>query len=276
MNLKKHLTRRTVLKTGIAALGASTVSTSNSFAVPKYPGETRVLFLIGDYWHNGVAQETHWRTVLRSSGFRLMFAQSSRFVTPEALAQADLFVVARYAGPDSLGWTPEGVIEDRPAPASWMTDSQENSIVANVRRGMGLLSMHCSLWNPECKNYMELLGVKKPLMHGPVQHVKIHNINQNHPISAGLKDFDISLDENFGAELDKSRTTLLYKSTGQQDGRLDNAAWCREEVNGRVVALLFGHLPQPFHVPEVKYLMWRSAHWAMKRTIPEVTFEQGY
>ena len=267
--------RRTVLKTGIATLGAAAAS-QNMFAAPKNPGETRVLFLVGDYWHNGVAQESHWRNVLSQTGWRLMFAQSSQFVTPNALKQADLFVVARYAGPDSLGWTPKGVIEQRPEPSPWMTDEQEDAIVANVRRGMGLLSMHCTIWNPERKKFMEVLGVTKPTMHGPVQPVKIHSINPNHAITKGIGNFDISLDENFGAELDESRLTLLYKSTGQQDSRTDNAAWCRDEGNGRVVALLFGHIPQPFHTAEAKYLMWNSAHWAMKRDIPAAEFKVGY
>ncbi|MBN1291544.1 MAG: ThuA domain-containing protein [Candidatus Latescibacteria bacterium] len=271
----KKTTRRTVLKTGITALTAA-ASATNVLAIPRLPGETRVLLLLGDYWHNGVAQESHWRRVLGPTGFRLMFAQSSQFVTPEALALADLFIVERYAGPDSLGYVPQGIIEDRPNGAPWMTAEQEDAIVANVRRGMGLISMHCSIWNPESKKYMELLGVEKPIMHGPVQHVRIHDINQSHPITKGVGDFDIVLDENFGAVLFPGKQTLLYKSTGQQDNRTDNAAWCREEGEGRVVALLFGHLPQPFQTKAAKQFMWRSAHWAMKRDIPPENLENGY
>ena len=269
-------TRRNILKSGIAALSAASLPLNNALAIPKMPMETRAIVLVGDYWHNVTAQESHWRNVLKGSGIRLIFAQSSQFVTPEALELADLFIVARYSGPDSLGWVPDGMIEDRPSGAPWMTPAQENAIVENVRRGMGLLSMHSSIWNPKNTKYMELLGVIEPIMHGPVQPVKIHGINQKHPITKGLKDFDISLDENFGAVLDETKTTLLYKSTGQQDNRLDNAAWCRDEGNGRAVALLFGHVPQPFHAKEVKQVMWRSAHWAMNRDIPPDALGTGY
>ncbi len=270
-------TRRMALKTGFAALATGAAFSSDVFASPKMPGETRVIFLVGDYWHNGVAQESHWRGILGPTGWRLLFAQSSQFVTPEAISRADLFVSARYAGPDSLGFTPDGVVEDRPTPAPWMTDAQENAIAENVRsRGMGVLNMHCSIWNPERKRYMELLGVSKPIMHGPVQRVKIHDINQTHPITRGVRDFEIDLDENFGAELTANTSTLLYKSTGVQDNRTDNAAWCREEGEGRVVSLLFGHVPQPFHRPEIKTVMWRSAHWALGRDIPPADFQRGY
>ena len=276
MNLQNTISRRSVLKTGTISFAAGTVFSGNIFAALKNPGETRVLFLVGDYWHNGVAQESHWRRVLADTGWRLMFAQSSQFVTPNALDNADLFVVARYAGPDSLGWTPEGIIEERPKPAPFMTDEQQDTIVKNVRRGMGLLSMHCSIWNPDRTKYMDILGVKKPIMHGPVQPVKFHDFNQNHPITKGITDFLNPDDENFGAELDESRVTLLYKSTGTEDNRTDNAAWCREEGEGRVVALLFGHTQMPFHTAQVKDIMWRSAHWAMKRDIPQAEFKTGY
>jgi len=269
--------RREALKTGLAAFAAGAAISPEAFAAPKIPGETRVLLLVGDYWHNGVAQESHWRGVLGPTGWRLLFAQSSQFVTPEAISKADLFISARYDGSDSLGFTPDGVVEDRPAPAPWMTGAQENALVENVRnRGMGLLNMHCSIWNPERKQYMELLGVEKPIMHGPVQRVAIHDINQSHPISKGIKDFEIDLDENFGSELAAGKSTLLYKSTGAQDKRTDNAAWCREDGKGRVVSLLFGHVPQPFHRPEVKTLMWRASHWAMGRAIPPSDFKLGY
>jgi hypothetical protein len=269
--------RRRALQSGFAALAAGAAIAPDAFSAPRMPGETRVLLLVGDYWHNGVAQESHWRRVLGPTGWRLLFAQSSQFVTPEAIAKADLFISARYAGPDSLGFTPEGIIEDRPTPAPWMTDAQEDALVENVRnRGMGLLNMHCSIWNPERKKYMDLLGVEKPIMHGPVQRVNIHDINQTHPISKGIKDFEIALDENFGSELISGKSILLYKSTGQQDKRTDNASWCREDGKGRVVSLLFGHEPQAFHPAAVKTLMWRASHWVIRRDIPPSDFKTGY
>ncbi len=270
-------TRRTAIKTGLAAFATGTALSYDVFAAPKAPGETRVLFLVGDYWHNGVAQESHWRGVLGPTGWRLLFAQSSRFVTPETLRQADLFVVARYAGPDSLGFTTDTIVEKRPEPAPWMTDEQEAAIVENVAgRGMGLIHSHCSTWNPEKKRYMELMGIEKPIMHGPVQRVSIHDLNQTHPITKGLGDFVIDLDENFGVELVPDKTTVLYKSTGQQDNRIDVGAWCLDAGKGRAVGLHFGHVPQPFHRPEVKTVMWRSAFWAMRRDIPASDFKQGY
>jgi type 1 glutamine amidotransferase len=273
---ERKVNRRTALAAGLATLAAGSAS-YEALAAPKAPGETRVLFLVGDYWHNGVAQETHWRRVLESTGWRLLFAQSSQFVTKESLGFADLFVVARYAGPDSLGFTGQRVVEKRPEGAPWMTDEQEAAIVENVTgRGMGLLHMHCSTWNPEKKKYMELMGIVKPIMHGPVQVVKLHDLNQDHPVTKGLGDFTIGLDENFGVELDPAKTTVLYKSTGEQDKRTDIASWCSDAGKGRVVGIHFGHEPQAFQPMESKTVMWRAAHWAMRRDIPPSDFKTGY
>ena len=141
----KNPSRRKFLKAGVASLAASAATTHSLFAAPKKPGEVRVLFLVGDYWHNNMTQEIHWREVLESTGWRLLFAQSSQFVTPAVLSKADLFVFCRYAGPDSQGFSSEEIVEFRATGAPWMTNAQENAIVENVKRGMGLLPYHCSI-----------------------------------------------------------------------------------------------------------------------------------
>ena len=270
------ISRREVLKAGFIVGAGTMASSENIFSSPKTSGEIRVLFLVGDYWHNGMAQESHWRNVLGPTGWKLLFAQSSQFVTPQTLKQADLLVVARYSGPDSIGWSSEGIVEDRPTPAPFMTEEQETAIIDNVQRGMGLLAMHCTVWNNDRKKFLNLIGIKESAMHGPVQYVKIHDINQTHPITKGITEFDIELDENFGANVDEKRVTVLYKSTGMQDGRVDNAAWCCEAGNGRIVALLAGHTQNPFHKGQFKEIMWRSAHWALKRDLPQTEFHDGY
>ena len=90
--------RRKFLKTGLAVGAAYGVTANPLLAETKKPGEVRVVFLAGDYWHNGVMYERHWRRILGVTGWRLMFAQSAKFITPEVLDQTDLFVFSRYGG----------------------------------------------------------------------------------------------------------------------------------------------------------------------------------
>ena len=269
MHHDSTVSRRALLKAGAVTFAASAVNPLPiSGAAPKQPGETRVVFLVGDYWHNPVMQEHHWRRVLGPTGWRLMFAQSSGFLTPAELTLADLFVVCRYAGPDSLGWSPDRFIEDRTASAPFMTDEQQDAIIENVHRGMGLISVHCSIWNPERAKYLELLGVTKSIMHTKVQPAHIHELNDGHPITQGIEPFDIGDDEIFNADIKPGASTLLFKTSGEEEPINANGGWCRDAGNGRVVSLLPGHVPHPYMVGSYRKIMWRSAHWAMKRNIP--------
>ncbi|HDY88089.1 MAG TPA: hypothetical protein ENH82_08260 [bacterium] len=276
MNNRTTFSRRNLLKTGIVSFAGASVTT-NLFAAPKQPGETRVIFLIGDYWHNPVMQEHHWRSVLGPTRWRMMFSQSSQFVTPETLKLADLFIVCRYAGPDSLGWAPDRMIEDRPPGAPFMTDEQENAMIENVNRGMGLLSIHCSIWNPEREKFLGLIGAEKSIMHTKVQPAHIHELNPKHPITRGIEPFDTGDDEIFNADLKPGQSELLFKTSGEEQKINANGGWCREEGKGRVVALLPGHIPSPYMKGSYKKIMWRSAHWAMKKDIPtEDHCKDGY
>ena len=141
MSVLKKLNRRKILKSAIASLACTAVTTNPLLASWKAHGETRVIVLGGDFYHNAVTQEQSWRRVLGPAGWRLMFTQDSDFITPEVLSKADLFILCRYATDTqdtnfSLGFCPDRFVEDRPAPSVFMTDDQENAIVENVRRGM--------------------------------------------------------------------------------------------------------------------------------------------
>ena len=77
MIFKKNTNRRSALTALLSSIGIGALAPEAAFAAKKKPGETRVLFLIGDYWHNGVTQEKNWRHVLGPSGFRRMVCAGS-------------------------------------------------------------------------------------------------------------------------------------------------------------------------------------------------------
>ena len=294
MNCLLKTSRRKFIGTGLGILTASSVSASSLLSSPKEKGEVRVLFLFGDYWHDSITMEKHWRRILGNTGWRLLFAQSSQFVTPEILSQTDLFIFCRYSGADAFGWTPDGIIENRPAPSPWMTDEQEEAIIKNVERGMGLIPFHCAIFNDDKKKYMELLGVKQPYIHGNIRWMtSFYGMNQEHPITKGVEPFE-ELDEIFGADMNDVKYDLLFqgKQVSSQEGRVPTWAtefkvkidpvivrpggWTREIGNGRVVYLNCGSTQEVYWRKSMKELMWRSAHWAMKKEIPPVEFVEGY
>ena len=275
MFFRNKSTRRSMLKTWLASLTATAISPNPLCAAKKQPGETRVIFLVGDYWHNGVTQEKNWRHVLGPAGWRLMFAQASHFVTPEALAEADLFVVARYAKTNSLGWAPDRVVENRLDEVPFLTEEREQAVIENVQRGMGLLAMHCSIWHQGRDKFLDLLGVKEPHMHTKVQPALLHKLNRNHPITKGIEPCKIAEDEIFSADLISGRSVPLFNLKGDEQPIDTTGGWCHEYGSGRVVVLLPGHNPHPFHKKSFKEIMWRSAYWAMKRDIQPCDLNDG-
>ena len=268
MAKSSNISRRNILKTGASALAGAAAGVNPLLASPKQPGETRVVFLVGDIWHNPIMQEHFWRRTLSSTGWRLQFAQSAAFVTPDVLKDADLFIFARYAGGDSLGWDPSKLVEDRTTSGYFMSEEHEAAIVEYVNRGMGIIAVHCSVVQNDRQNYMSMLGIKEYIPHTKVQPAHIHNLNQNHPITKGIEPFDTGDDEIFDAVMIEDKTTPLFNTSGEEEKVDAHGGWCREEGSGRIVALLPGHIPTPYMKEPYRKIMWRSAHWAMKRDIP--------
>lgn len=79
-----------------------------------------------------------------------------------------------------------------------MSSELEDAIVNNVTtRGMDFMSLHCTCWSPDYKKLNEIMGIEG-IMHGFVQTVHLH---QYHPITKGIGDFALPLDENFEVKL---------------------------------------------------------------------------
>ena len=205
-----------------------------------------------------------------------MFAQSAQFITPDALRYTDLFILVRGTDPDELGFSPDGVVEDRAAPAPFMTMPQEDAIIENVHRGMGLLAMHSSSRHPNNVRYLNLIGVEKTVNHGQLQRVRLHTFNQDHPITQGItRDITIGIDQTLDSQLTDDVDTVLFYESGDVNTENMKTAWCLERGEGRVAALMPGHLPEPRNNPQYKQMMFRAAHWALKKGIPEIRFRFG-
>ena len=275
MIFRNRLNRRRILKAGLAGLASSAVSIPQSYAAmpegirPKARGETLVVYLGGDQLHNYIQQCNTIKTICGQSGWRLLYTYDNHSVTPELLSQADLFIYTRWEG--FVGyWDPMPVMDTTVSIKREKFDYDKflETIMDNVKnRGMGFMALHCTIAHMSKKEFCNFMGIK-PMMHGPVQTVHMHNFNQNHPISRGIEDFDLPLDENFGVELIDPDAISLYESTGHDDKRHDIAGWCLENGNGRIVGLVAGHTYTAWRNKTYQKLYWRGAHWAMKMDIP--------
>lgn len=273
MSTQKKTSRRTALKAGLAAAASAAIITPDGHAAlpheikPKAPGEKRAVFLGGDVLHNFRAQEPAVRRICERAGCKVYSVHDARFVTPELISDADILLIQRWLG--SLpGWVPGPVYEEAPPQDHYMTDELEDAIVDNVKnRGMGFVSLHCTLWAMARKKFTEMLGIRA-IIHGPLQLVHVHNFNQNHPITTGMEPFDIPIDENFGVELVNRNAVPLYETFGYSDKRRDIGGWCLEQGRGRVAGFAAGHTYFAYQDPNYLKMIRRGVYWVMKRDIP--------
>ncbi len=237
--------------------------------IPKIPGETRVIAIMGgDYGHNAITPEIHIRELFSSlKTWRIIFVQSSRFFTPELLKDADLLITSRHGGADPIDWRPDGLVDSLREGASPWTVENVNAIIANVRnRGMGFLALHCTISsrNRALEDFLDAA----PIMHNEVQPLWVRDLNQDHPITRGMGKFLINLDEQFAAVIKSPETVTLFETTAIHDKRHAIGGWCLERGKGRIAAFLPGHGQWAYRIPEYQEILWRAAHWALRRDIP--------
>ena len=268
MHLSQKHSRRTVLKTGLAAAAALTAPKADALLSepePKKPGELKIVGAMGhDY-----RLETSIRPVMSHiKNARVWFARWYGPITPELLSDTDL-LITYYAG-DSFEWSPSG-LADTPGKnrASLYTEENVAAIKDNiVNRGMGWIAVHNTPWFAG-DELNTLLGADC-ILHKEIQPVIICGLNQNHPITKGIEPFIIQLDEQFGLFLrnpDDPDLTVLFKSQGVHDKRWTIQGLSAQRGKGRVVTLTPGHYEWTWYDVQYQEIMWRAAHWAMNLPI---------
>ncbi|MCE5251462.1 ThuA domain-containing protein [bacterium] len=262
--------KKGVLSAGLAALAAAAVTPQvHAAPKPKAPGETKIVAVMAhDTNHNGVTQEYYMRTIFESKkDWRLIFARASSLFTPELIGDADLLVTARTGIADPIDLTADPLADSMREGAQLWTDENVKAIINNIRnRGMGFLALHCTIYSRN-RDITDLLGIE-PIMHNEVQPIWVRDTNQDHPITQGIGRFFINLDEQFAVVIKSEYSTTLFETTAMHDKRNAVGGWCLENGKGRIVGLLPGHTADPYRLPEYQEIVWRAAHWAMRRDIP--------
>jgi hypothetical protein len=279
MNIFRSISRRRALKSGVtaAALTASAAPPASADGPDpikyaekfrKKPGETKIVCVMGDYWHNLKMYENHIRNIFRyNRDWNVYFVLASRYLTKELLSDTDLFIASRYGGSDDFPWTPDPIVGERPRSDVIWTQDHVDAVVDNVKnRGMGFIAAHCNVFSGST-GIEELMGIE-PLLHQEMQPMIVRDLNQEHPITKGLPPFTVTLDDQFDIELKyPERTTKLFNTLSVHDKRVAVNGWCLEQGKGRVVGLIPGQFQFVFRVPHYQELFWRAAYWAMNRTI---------
>lgn len=148
-----------------------------------------------------------------------------------------------------------------------LVEAEEQTIVGQVRQGMGMLRVHAGLVliEPESLSYRELNTgrfVSHPEYEGsvqlPVTYAPLRRVD--HPILEGVESFG-GVDEHYWCQLDVQRTDLLLAGTSAVG--TSAAIWAHDVGAGRVAALIPGHTSQVLMQPMMLKLPGNAARWCV-------------
>ena len=130
---------------------------------------------------------------------------------------------------------------------------------------MGLLALHNTILAGNSQ-FWDFLDVRE-VMYNELEPLWVTRINKNHPIMQGIGKFMIANDEQFAVIIKSTSTATLFETTAIHEKRQVISGWALDSGNGRIVGLLPGHTMDAYRAPEYQNIIWRAAHWAIKRTI---------
>jgi len=274
MGLFNKVRRQGVIRTGIPSLAALTAARPDAHAAlrTKSPGETKIVAIFGiTDWNNGVGHEIYVRKIFEiKKDWQLICVRANKFFTPELISDADLLITCRDGGADPIDFFSEngGVSDTLVKGEILWTDRNVKAIIDNVRnRGMGLLALHNSICAGN-RQFVDFLDVKE-IKANEFEPLWITRINKKHPITQGVGKFLIANDEQYVVIIKSKTTATLFETTAIHEKRQAVSGWALESGKGRIVGLLPGSTVHAYQAPEYQNIIWRAAHWAMKRDIQQ-------
>jgi uncharacterized protein len=160
----------------------------------------------------------------------------------------------------------------------WQSISEEGKadFLAFLKAGKGLLVLHHAVANyqkwPEYENiiggryYLEktmVKGVEKARsIYKHDVDFKVHIADLDHPVTRGLKDFQIH-DETYGLFDMGSESHLLL--TTEESTSAKNIGWAKTYGPARVVFIQLGHDGQAYGNPSYRQLVSQAIQWVSKR-----------
>jgi len=204
--------------------------------------------------HDYPAFLNDWKKLLSERGAVVDGAQ--RFPTADELAKTDVMIIYASDG---------GIVspEERAVLEPYLT------------RGGGLVTIHDGMCSNDASWFATIVGAAK--QHGEINfsagRMKLHFVDQTHPITQGLSDFEIN-DEAFfllrtAPEMHALATTALPSTHA---GEIVPQLWTYEKTlpggqRYRSFVSMQGHLYTNFTVPAYQNLLLRGIAWAGKRPV---------
>ncbi|MEL6924252.1 MAG: PVC-type heme-binding CxxCH protein, partial [Bacteroidota bacterium] len=204
------------------------------------PGRIEVLFLGHDNTHHhSAAYLPMLQEALAPKGFNFSYTEQLSDLNEDYLSNFDALMV--YANHDSI------------AP------DQERALLRFVKRGGGLLPIHCASYcfrNSE--EYVKLVGAQFKSHGEGVFSPQV--VQADHPITAGLAGFE-AWDETYVHDKHTDdRTVLMERVEGEHR---EPWTWTKEYGKGRMFYTASGHDERVWSQPGFHQLLERGLLWAV-------------
>jgi type 1 glutamine amidotransferase len=235
-----------------AGLLSESPNTSRVYSVAKRP---RALALIGDRYHSPIYIRDHLAPALLRENIPVTFIENVEALNADSLRDVQLLIILR----DGMNW-PNGYEQGKEV--KWMTDAQQQAIWDFVNNGGGFLALHNAQGiYPPGGLYYKLFGGDYG-GHPPPYTFTVRIENKNHPVTAGVEDFEI-FDEQHMVKYYLDREHLLMRSIAPNNDEAA-AGWWREMGKGRFCYLAPGHTPEALGHPMMQRLIRNAVNWVLR------------
>ncbi|MFD1314875.1 ThuA domain-containing protein [Namhaeicola litoreus] len=150
-----------------------------------------------------------------------------------------------------------------------ITKDQNKGLLTAVKNGIGIAGCHGGLGDSfrQETHYQYMVGGQWVEHPGGKINYKVDITNQNDPVTAGLKDFDIQDTEQYFMHVDPNVKVLATTTFNDEfdswiKGAVMPVSWKKYYGKGRVFYLSIGHNPKDFDNASAWALLTRGIAWA--------------
>jgi uncharacterized protein len=153
---------------------------------------------------------------------------------------------------------------------STITREQEAGLLGAIKSGVGFAGWHGGMADAFRNNteYQFMVGGQWVAHPGNIIPYRVNITNHDHPITAGLNDFDMR-SEQYYMHVDPNNKVLATTTFSAEycdwiEGTVMPVVWTRMWGKGRISYSSLGHVASDFNVPEAREIVRRGLLWASR------------